>query len=413
MSVININSSPEISKKYKNLRILYAVGPESVIEAYHSWSLGQDSPSQVSITFSSQFYEVCRELNAKGFVIAQSEEEELFQDEQFFIKRQRPPLKAKSGFLYHWGQVLSGLNLLGYALKFRVNIIIADSGTTHWFVLSLFKILGINIIPSLHCLLWHKYLPQRLGEKIVLALSKNLFKSQSLGILVASEDIRKQIFQLTGDKNQAICHFFPSYRQTYFSTIDKPQFRTNSNHPFRVLFAGRIEADKGVFDLLEIAATFAKEGRNNIIFDICGSGSKLDILQTKVEALNLTSNFICHGYCDKEKMQKIYSQSHVVIVPTRTEFIEGFNRVVLEAILAGRPVITSSVCPALDYVRDAVIEVPPNDVQSYADSLTEISQNIHLYKQKQQACIDLQTQFYSQSNTWKTAIKSIIQGHRI
>ena len=56
-------------------------------------------------------------------------------------------------------------------------------------------------------------------------------------------------------------------------------------------------------------------------------------------------------------MRAMYDDAHVVIVPTTSDFIEGFNKVVAEAVLAGKPVITSSVCPALEYVRDAVIEV--------------------------------------------------------
>src|SRR6185437_9977736 len=51
-----------------------------------------------------------------------------------------------------------------------------------------------------------------------------------------------------------------------------------------------------------------------------------------------------------------------------TDFIEGFNKVVAEGILAGKPVITSSVCPALEYVADGIVEVPPNDTQAYVGS---------------------------------------------
>ena len=42
-----------------------------------------------------------------------------------------------------------------------------------------------------------------------------------------------------------------------------------------------------------------------------------------------------------------------------------------EAILAGRPVITSPVCPALDYVRDAAVEVSPDNIEQYCEAILE------------------------------------------
>lgn len=388
----------------KPLRILYAVGPEDVIEAYNYWINGQDAPSQVSVTFSSQFYEVCRTLDAKGYVIAQSNKQEFVQDERFIIERRPVPLPRASGIFYHLRQVWCGLQLLASAIRFRANVVVADSGTTYWFVLSLFSWIGIKVIPSLHCLLWCKYLTPRLVDKLNLTLSRNLFASDCQGILVASQDIAKQISQLTRGKHQPIFEFFSTYRRADFVNISEPSVAS----PFRVLFAGRVEEEKGVFDLLEIAKRFATEGRQDIIFDICGEGSALESLRLAANLSGVDNLFICHGYCSKPQMREMFSRSHVVIVPTRTDFIEGFNRVVCESILSGRPVVTSAVCPALSYVRDAVVEVPPNDVQAYGDALLALYSDRQLYEQKRQACLIAQEQFYDNTKSWGSALKSIL-----
>jgi glycosyltransferase involved in cell wall biosynthesis len=388
----------------KPLRILYAVGPEDVIEAYNYWINGQDAPSQVSVTFSSQFYEVCRTLDAKGYVIAQSNKQEFVQDERFIIERRPVPLPRASGIFYHLRQVWCGLQLLASAIRFRANVVVADSGTTYWFVLSLFSWIGIKVIPSLHCLLWCKYLTPRLVDKLNLALSRNLFASDCQGILVASQDIAKQISQLTRGKHQPIFEFFSTYRRADFVNISEPSVAS----PFRVLFAGRVEEEKGVFDLLEIAKRFATEGRQDIIFDICGEGSALESLRLAANLAGVDGSFICHGYCNKKQMREMFTRSHVVIVPTRTDFIEGFNRVVCESILSGRPVVTSAVCPALSYVRDAVVEVPPNDVQAYGDALLALCSDRQLYEQKRQACLIAQEQFYDNTKSWGSALKSIL-----
>ena len=47
------------------LRILYAAGPGDVIGTYRHWKEGRDDPSQIAITYSGQFYSLCKEL-ARG-----------------------------------------------------------------------------------------------------------------------------------------------------------------------------------------------------------------------------------------------------------------------------------------------------------------------------------------------------------
>ena len=69
-----------------------------------------------------------------------------------------------------------------------------------------------------------------------------------------------------------------------------------------------------------------------------------------VEQAGIADRFRMHGHCDWTTMRRMFASAHVVIVPTRTEFVEGFNSVVAEAVIAGKPVITSSVCPALEMV---------------------------------------------------------------
>jgi glycogen synthase len=389
----------------KPLRILYASGPEDVIEAYNYWINGGDAPSQVSVTFSSQFYEVCRTLDAKGYAIAQSNNKQFVQDDRFIVEHRRVPLPNALGIFYHLRQVWCGLQLLASAIRFQANVAVVNDGTTYWFVLYLFSWIGIKVIPTLHCMLWYKYLSPRLVDKLNLSLSGNLFASDCQAMLVASQDIAKQISQLTRGKHQPIFEFFSTYRRADFANIPEPSVERS---PFRVLFAGRLEQNKGVFDLLEIAKRFASEGRQDIIFDICGEGSALESLRLAAHVSGVDGLFICHGYCTKPQMREMFGRSHVVIVPTRTDFIEGFNRVVCESILSGRPVVTSAVCPALSYVRDAAIEVPVNDVKAYGDALVELCSDRQLYQQKRQACLIAQEQFYDPTKSWGATLKSIL-----
>ncbi|HEY9811870.1 MAG TPA: glycosyltransferase family 4 protein [Halomicronema sp.] len=390
----------------KNLKIIYAAGPGNVIKTYEYWADNQDDPSQVSVTYSGQFYDVCRDLDAEGYVISSNSDKKLEKNGQFILEHRPLPGRNSSGIFYHLGQIWYGLRFIVSALLFKADLAVVADGTTHWFLLYLLPVFGVKVVPTLHCVLWRKYQVPSGKEKLILNLNRRFFAKDCTAILVASEDIAEQVKQLTDNQHAPMVPFLPTYRRSEFAGVVDPDINAS---PFRVLFAGRIERDKGVFDLLEIAKRFASENHHNIIFNVCGNGSQLEALRFAAKQAGVTASFVCHGYCNKPQMREMFNRSHVVIVPTTTDFVEGFNQVVAEAILAGRPVITSAVCPALSYVGSGVVEVPPNDTQAYGDAILKLSNDQDFYQQKQLNCLALQEQFYEVSKGWATAFTSVLK----
>jgi glycogen synthase len=387
----------------EKLRVLYAAGPGNVIGTYKYWSQGQDDPSQVAITYSGQFYEACAELDAEAYIIASYPEREMLKDGSFTLEHRPIPLNTMPSVLYHLGHVWYGLSLIFSALRFKANVVVL-SDMSHYFVMSLLPKLGVQVVPSLHCTIWCKYLPLGKKQKIFSWLNRSFFAEDCFAILAISEDVVEQIKQITHHQPRPVKNFLSTYRRTEFAEIREPQ----AQPPFHVLFAGRIEQNKGAFDLLEIYERFLAAGRTDITFHLCGTGSGLAELQQEVNRLGYSASFICHGYCKKEQMRQMFNLAHVVIVPTRTNFVEGLNKVVIEGILAGRPVITSAVCPALSYVRDAVVEVPPDDIAAYSDAILKLCDDKQLYDEKRKNCLKLQEQFYNPDRSWGEALKSVL-----
>lgn len=389
----------------KTLRILYAAGPGDVSGTYDYWIKGEEDPSQVAITYSGQFYNICRELDAQAYVISYHKDKKIVHDGQFTIEHRPIPLYNLSGIFYHLGYVWYGLGLVVCAVRFKANVAVVMNGTTHWFILPILSWFGVKIIPSLHCVLQCKYIPPSKTQQLILRLSRHLFAKSSTAILVVSDEIAEQVSQITNGQHRPILRSSPIYRRTQFEGIDAPD---SSRSPFRVLYVGRIESNKGVFDLLEIAKRFIREERADFRFDLCGSGSMLESLRLAAKEAEIDSYFVCHGHLNKPEMRQMYSQTHVVIVPTKTDFIEGFNNVVVEGILANRPVITSAVCPALSDVKAAVVEVPPDDIKAYGDALIRLRDDLEFYEQKRQNCLALQEKFYDLSQGWGAKLKSIL-----
>src|SRR5205085_203619 len=143
--------------------------------------------------------------------------------------------------------------------------------------------------------------------------------------------------------------------------------------------------DKGVFDLIEIADQLRTERPHEFEFHLCGDGGELEKIRETVARRGLSEVFHVHGYCKPERLKALLSGCHAVVVPTRTDFAAGFEMTCAEAILSGRPLVTSAVAPAIDYVRPATVEVPPDDVASYKAAFVELKDNPVLYAQKRNA----------------------------
>jgi glycogen(starch) synthase len=382
------------------LRILYAAGPGDVIGTYRHWTAGHDDPSQVAVTYSGQFYDLCRETGSAGFVISSHQREEKIVDGNFIIEHRPTFFQRGPGPLYHLGQIISGLRLVISAVFFRADVAIVADGA-HWFVLGLLPMFGIRVVPTLHCVLWPKNRkPKGLLNRIIWKMNAWFFRRRMVAVLSLSNDITQQVREMIGDKSVPIIPFLPTYRRESFGDGFGPP---PTPPPFRIFFAGRIEKNKGVFDLLDIARRFATDGHTDIEFDLCGDGSQLEILRAATASFGLTNRFRCHGHSSKPFMREMYERCHVVIVPTTSDFVEGFNKVVAEAVLAGRPVITSSVCPALEYVRGAVEEVPPDQAAAYGEAILKLKNDTNLYESRRLASASIREQFYDPQKGWKAA----------
>lgn len=386
------------------LRLVYTGGPGDIIGSFRHWRAGQEDPTQVAMTYSGQFYSVCRELGAHAYVIGSHPRRETLADGQFYIQHRPAVLADAKGALSHLAHLWRSVRLGATAIRFRADAVIVGDGACHWFPLRLLPKLGIAVIPTIHCVFWGKNAdrPSRV-QRFVRWLDRPLWRCSASRILSASGDITAQLERLAG-RARPVIEFLPTYRQGTFPAIEPPR-----QPPFRVLFAGRIEANKGVFDLFEIARRFRNAGRNEIVFELCGTGSALEHLRREVAAAGLSDRFIMHGHCDRLTMRKMFENCHAVIVPTTTGFVEGFNQVVVEGVLSGRPVITSAVCPALEYVRDAVVEVPPDDVGAYQAALEQLVDDVVFYERKRSACPQLQAQFYDPARGWGAALRKALE----
>lgn len=387
----------------KKLRLFYAAGPGDIIGTFRYWQQKKADPSYLGITDSGQFYDLVQELNAEALLIASCQRVDEVREGPFTIKH--IPGLGGSGLAYHVNQVSYGIRMCYEAIRYKADYAVIEEGTSHWFVWNILNWFGIKAIPSLKCLFWPEFRPLSRKQKILNFMNRSFFRKKAQAILSMSDVIQKQALEITGAEHPPAMTFLPIYKKEVFDPIAPPRI---ADRPFNVLFIGRLETYKGVFDLVEIAKKFNRMGIHDIHFDFCGTGSEAEKLEASIKENHLEDTCHLHGYCNREKLISIFSKSHVVIAPSRTSFIEGFCMVVVEGILAGRPVISSKVCPSIYTVPDGVCEAKPDDVENYAELILKLYNSPSFYEEKQRGCVKASLPFYDPENSWGAAVKKSI-----
>jgi glycogen synthase len=389
------------------LKIAYLSGPANTRQIYREW-LGQKQQDYFGTDYMKQFLQLASDHSAASHVISwYGSKRETFRLGDFTFDNR--PITSASGLRYYADQLVWNLGVLFTLIRFRPDLLLLTGNQNFWWLLSPLRLFGTKIIPSYHAVLWPKLLRPNFALRSMVKLNGLLILRHAAAIVVTSKDIRRQVEKVLGKaRNRAtILEHLPSYSPLQFADIRAPD--SPAQRPFRTMFLGRMVPNKGIYDIVEIARELEKDHPGQYRFDLCGDGSELDRLRNQVSCLNLEEVVHCHGFCGQGQVLPLLNAAHVCIVPTRADCEAGFEMTCAESILAGRPLITSAVCPALEYVGEAVVEASANDPDSYREAIVRLSSDPHLYERKRRASIGLQEQFYDPANSWYAAMKEVLE----
>lgn len=395
------------------MRLLYFPGPGDIVNTYKLWRDGKDDPYQQAVTYSSQFFEACHEFDAEVIAFSRHGNAGEIKEGRFTIKDKSAFLQGKGGILFFVGYLVRGIYIVYSSIRYKADCVFVADGNTFWFILSILSLFGKKVVPLMHCTLWPRTRKPTKVNQHLLRWAAPFFRKHAFACMTVSNDITQQVEHVCARKfsphksHSPIVEFIPSYRDIYPDL----GFNEHSVRPFRVLFPSRIEANKGVFVLLELARKCKEEGLD-ILFDVAGDGADLEEFKRQVKASELSKFIECHGYCYREKMRELVKVSHVFLVATTDKFVEGFNKVCAESALSNRPLIASTVCPALSYVSDISIAVEPGDTEAYFRAISQLYSDEKMYAEKSGAAGKLKPLFLSDTYSYKSAVKKIIHAAR-
>lgn len=183
---------------------------------------------------------------------------------------------------------------------------------------------------------------------------------RSHGVRVVSERI----------KNSLVLHGIPAEHITVLPIrpeLDAFLAVTHAEHegPLRIVTASRLSPEKNIARIIESVATLKKEGRA-VLLEIVGSGPCEEELKANAEKFGISSEVVFTSWV--HNMSEVYARADIFALASNHE---GYALVLVEALAAGVPVVTTDVGCAGEVVRDDVhgYVVPPGDAHAYLAAL--------------------------------------------
>lgn len=155
-----------------------------------------------------------------------------------------------------------------------------------------------------------------------------------------------------------------------------------------LLFAGRIEMEKGVNIIIEALKKLDPGQISKMTF--AGEGQNRDFFEKKSKLCGIPCIFT--GWLSREALNVLYAESHIFILPSQSE---GFPKVVSESSSYGCVPVVSDVSSISQYIETGyngicLEEITPG---SLASALTDLMANRNLLKEMSKQAMSSSDQF--------------------
>lgn len=152
-----------------------------------------------------------------------------------------------------------------------------------------------------------------------------------------------------------------------------PRKTLNKSNKLTILFSGRLEFYKGVYEVIYSAKRLVSDKTlkdYTLNFVIVGEGTQKEKLIALVKKLDLSKNFTFKSV-PYDKMPEIYQQADIFVAPSRATptYQEQFSTVLLEAQASGLPIVTTASGGIPENVENAALIANPGDFYSICNAI--------------------------------------------
>lgn len=371
------------------LRILFFGGPGDVVGTFNQWVQGHQDPRTPVIAYSSMFYTLSRKLRAKGLVLTESDVVPDTPAEDFeFIYTPRKHGGGRIGYRIDEYNFYRAARAKVRQLNPHVIIVGGDAPD------ALVRALPetARVILTVHNAFWQMgQQPTDFRGRRMLTRKRQAFSGVDAAVCTSHECALQ--LEALGVQRETCFVEMPQILNRFAPDVP----RTPNREARKLVFLGRVEPEKGVFDLVSAFDRLAQEVPD-VTLSIAGAGSASEELARMVAASPFSDRITLHGLLGAEQVHDLLAQSDLLICPTQD--YEGLALVVIEAAIHNVPSVTSSIVPARDLFPEGSLEFPARDVAALTDRLRAVVQDSGRYRAMTAALPAVTDRFFDRSLSW-------------
>ena len=153
----------------------------------------------------------------------------------------------------------------------------------------------------------------------------------------------------------------------------QPRAPRRDARPFRLLCAGRLAPVKGHRVLFDALARLVMQ-HPDLVLHVAGDGAERASLEAYARASGLGGHVIFEGLLDQVRLQRLYEQTDLFVLPT---FAEGIPVVLMEAMAMEVPCVSTWVTGVPELIADGTngLLTPPGDAAALAAAIDRLIGN--------------------------------------
>lgn len=350
-------------------KLAFMAGPGDAVGSYDQWQQGRHDHRVPVLTYAAQFYSLVAALGAQALIVTATPRQPAQPDPRFrFLHLPRDSRarglawhRAEYDYARRLTQAITAwapdASILGGDLKPAAYQGIARKG---------------RLFLTLHNGFWSMgQRPRALRHRLRhWAVGRAL--AQAEGAVCTSAECARQFRDLAGTGGT----IHTEMPQILAAHLAPQRLRTKAR---RLLYLGRIEADKGIFDLLDAFGPIAARFEDARLV-LAGSGNADGALRDAIARHPARGRIDFTGLLDAAGVHDALCAADLLICPTRSSFAEGLALVVLEAAAQGVPSVASSVVPAAETAGAACVTYPADDAVALGATLGRLMAEENSYR---------------------------------
>ncbi|ELY61122.1 glycosyltransferase family 4 protein [Natronolimnohabitans innermongolicus] len=170
-------------------------------------------------------------------------------------------------------------------------------------------------------------------------------------------------YGIDGDRITVIPNFYnPDFMD------DEPSIDT-SNNQLRVLYVGRLSAEKGIDSLIESLSYVDSP----VILDVVGEGDEKERLEEITKRVSGDSTVQFHGFVENHELRDYYDSADIFVHPA--SWPEPFSRTILEGMQSGCALIVTDTGGSAWAIGDVGKVVPPRSASEIGNAINAYMNN--------------------------------------